>query len=284
VACAASRALAWLQETQQAHVLYSFERVLNLVNQEGNVLTLASDRIGAGPFSLVLEPGDFPTNVEVGASLLVFENGFWLDDWLIDAEKPLRWNPTPEWNNISGRIELTSWSAARIRDLLGKHAEPDSLARLVVDPIASSPLPARILQVAEQNIPRLFTGIKEKDKRSLATAAKGLAGVGPGLTPAGDDLLLGAMHGLWAMHIEDTARELSAVIAQTAAPRTHALSAAWLEAGAAGETGELWHALVDAIASRDELALRNAVMRILPTGHTSGSDALGGFLGVLEAN
>src|SRR3972149_1772115 len=87
VARTAPRAQTWLQNTRKAHVLYSFERVLNLVNQEGDVLALASDRIGAGPFSLVLEPGNFHNDVEVGATLLVFENGFWLDYWLIDSEQ-----------------------------------------------------------------------------------------------------------------------------------------------------------------------------------------------------
>lgn len=283
VARIAPRAQTWLQQTQQAHVLYSFERVLNLVNQEGNVLALASNRIGAGPFSLVLEPGDFPKDVEVGASLLVFENGFWLDDWLIDSEQAMIWDPTPNWPAVRENSEWTARAAKQIRELLIQHAEADSLARLVVDPIANSPLPARIIQAAEQHIPRLFTGIRQRDIESISKASKGLAGVGPGLTPAGDDILLGAMHGIWTIHPQVDALELSNAIARTASPRTHALSAAWLEAGAAGEAGESWHALVDAIAVQDDTALRNSIMHILPTGHTSGSDALGGFLGVLEA-
>lgn len=283
VARTAPRAQTWLRQTQQAHVLYSFERVLNLVNQEGDVLALASDRIGSGPFSLVLEPGDFPKDVQIGASLLVFENGFWLDDWLIDAERAEVWEPSPKWQIIQCRGEWITGAAKRIRELLTQHAEADSLARLVVNPLANSPLPARIIQAAEQHIPRLITGIQQGDIESISKASKGLAGVGPGLTPAGDDILLGAMHGIWATHPSDAALELSNSIARTAAPRTHALSAAWLEAGAAGEAAEPWHALVEAIAVQDDTALRNSVMRILPTGHTSGSDALGGFLGVLEA-
>src|SRR3972149_4852891 len=128
VARTAPRAQTWLRQTQQAHVLYSFERVLNLVNQEGDVLALASDRIGSGPFSLVLEPGDFPKDVQIGASLLVFENGFWLDDWL----------PRP-----------------------------------VANPPPNSPSPARIIQAAEQHIPRLITGIQQGDIESISKASKG---------------------------------------------------------------------------------------------------------------
>jgi hypothetical protein len=92
------------------------------------------------------------------------------------------------------------------------------------------------------------------------------------------------MHGIWATRPEAEAREISSLIARAAAPRTHVLSASWLEAAAEGEAAEPWHNLVAAITSHDDTGLRNAIMRILPTGHTSGSDALGGFLGVLEAS
>lgn len=279
----APRAKAWLQETQHAHVLYSFERVINLVNQEGNVLALADDLIGAGPISLVLELGEFPEDIQVGENLLVFENGLWLGDWLIDAEEAELWSPTPDWKTLVSQGEKIHWALPFIKDLLTKHAKPDSIAHLVLDPLASSPLPAKILQAAEQHVPLLLSGIRQNDPKSISRAAKGLAGIGPGLTPAGDDLLLGTIHGIWATRLETEAIALSTAIARTAVPRTHVLSAAWLEAAASGEAAEPWHALIDAIAARNQTELHKAVMTVLPTGHTSGSDALGGFLGVIEA-
>ncbi|MCL5429044.1 MAG: DUF2877 domain-containing protein [Chloroflexi bacterium] len=282
VARMAPRARNWLEQTQQAYVLYAFERVVNLVNQEGDVLSLVSHQIGAGPFSLVLESGIFPGGIQLGASLLVFENGFWLDDWLIDAEEAESWNPIPNWQAVVKQKEKKRWAARIIREQLTQHAEADSLACLVLDPVANSPLPARILQAAEQNIPLLFSSFRQNNLALVSKAAKSLAGMGPGLTPAGDDLLLGALHGIWATRPLNEAQELGGAISRSAAPRTHALSAAWLEAGAAGEAAEPWHALIDAISDQDEATLKDAVMRILPTGHTSGSDALGGFLGVIE--
>jgi hypothetical protein len=278
----APRAKTWLAETKQAHILYAFERVINIVNQESEVLTLASSRIGNGPFSLVLEPGDFPSDIEASAAVLAFENGLWLGDWLIDAEDAELWNPMPNWETLRADQSTHAWAAGILATLLTEHAEADSLARLVLDPAANSPLPARILQAAEQNIPLLWSGIQNRDAANLRQAAKGLGGIGPGLTPAGDDLLLGAMHGLWATLLPEEAQSFGTLLANAAIPRTHALSAAWLQAGASGEAAEPWHTLVAAIADRDEIELRSAAMRILPTGHTSGSDALGGFLGTLR--
>jgi hypothetical protein len=262
-------------------VQYSFDTVIDLVNQEGDVLSLVDQRIGNGPFSLVLEAGQFPADIAVETSLLVFENGLWLGDWLIDAENAEEWNPVPIWGTLRSP-EQRMWVTSRLRELLTQHAQEDSLARLVLDPTANSPLPARILQAAEQNIPLLFNGLIENNGPNISEAAKKLAGLGPGLTPAGDDLLLGAMYGLWATQGDDAALTAQR-IANAAVPRTHALSGAWLASGARGEAAEPWHELLDAVSSREEARLETAVMRILPTGHTSGADALGGFLGMLEA-
>jgi hypothetical protein len=259
--------------------MYVFERVINLVNQEGDVLAVASRQLGAGPFSLVLDDGPFPTGVDESASLLIFENGLWLGEWLIDAENAQLWDPTPDWAAARIQHDL-SWASSHIAALLEEHAPSDSFARLVLDPLSTSTLPARIMQTIEQNLPLLYSGIHSFDIGAAAKAAKSLAGLGPGLTPAGDDLLLGIMHGLWATRADATG--LITAIAAAATPRTHALSAAWLTAAAAGEAAEPWHALISALAAADKAALRSAVLHILPTGHTSGADSLAGFLAVLQ--
>ena len=276
----APRAKAWLQQTRQAHVLYAFERVINLVNQEAEVLALASWQIGSGPFTLLLEDGTFPEGVQVETPLLVFENGFWIGDWLIDAEEASVWQPVPKWESSRNNKANYKWAGMLISDLLEKHAQHDSLAHLVLNPLGTSTLPARIQQAAEQNFPLLFSGIAEGNPVAVRKAAKALAGLGPGLTPAGDDLLLGVMHGLWATRPD--AAHFTDAIARAATPRTHVLSAAWLTAGASGEAAEPWHSLVAALAAHDGQLLEGSVMRILPTGHTSGADALAGFLGMLQ--
>lgn len=277
----APAARRWLETSQHARVLYAFDAVVNLVNEDAQVLSLVSARLGDGPFSIVLE--DFPAGVQANSSLLVFENGLWLDDWLIDAEEAVLWQPVPNWAALLAQPDLLPPAARGIADLLAQHAPADSLARLVLDPLASSPLPARILQSAEQHIPLLFAGMQQADTIKVSQATKKLAGLGPGLTPAGDDLLLGAVYGLWATLPPAAAQQTAQTIAAIATERTHALSAAWLAAGARGEAAAPWHQLLAAIAAGDAAALEAAVMRILPTGHTSGADALAGFLGLLKS-
>jgi hypothetical protein len=276
----APAAQRWLGSTQAARVLYAFEAVVNLVNQDAQVVSLVDTRIGNGPFSIVLE--EFPTGVHVESRLLVFENGLWLDDWLVDADESPVWQPMPAWAALQAAPALLQRAASEISQLLSAHAPQDSLARLVLTDTVSSTLPPRIQQLAEQNIPLLLAGLQAQDTARISEATRKLAGVGPGLTPAGDDLLLGAMYGLWATRPAAAAGQLAEGMADVAVERTHALSAAWLAAGSRGEAAAPWHQLVAAIAAGDSAALQAAAMRILPTGHTSGADALAGFMAVLQ--
>ena len=184
--------------TTQAYVLYAFDRVVNLLNQDGDVLSLAAHEVGNGPFSLVLEKGAFPSGVKIESKLLVFENGLWLDDWLVDTEGAEVWQPKADWKAVRSANPDLLWAATAITELLTTDAAEDSLARLVIDPLGNSPLPARILQAAEQHIPLLHSAVLARNKSDLRIAVKGLAGLGPGLTPAGDDFLVGTMHALWA--------------------------------------------------------------------------------------
>ena len=116
----------------------------------------------------------------------------------------------------------------------------------------------------------------------MLEGARALAGLGQGLTPAGDDFLMGAMYGLWATRNPDEARDLAELINEAAAPRTTSLSAAWLQAAALGEAAEPWHDLFNGIIVDNSRKIFAALSRILAIGHSSGADALAGFVAVID--
>jgi hypothetical protein len=112
-----------------------------------------------------------------------------------------------------------------------------------------------------------------------------LAGLGGGLTPAGDDFICGALFAGWAGLLPLSQRERGpggegelSSIANSAASRTTTLSAAYLRAAARGECMALWHSLFEALRSSDASALPSVVESLLAVGHTSGADALAGFI------
>ena len=103
-----------------------------------------------------------------------------------------------------------------------------------------------------------------------------LLGAGHGLTPSGDDCIVGVLVALRALGEHGVAASAARVVAREAPRRTSRLSAAHLHAACAGEAVEPVHAALGAIAGNAPPApVLDALERF---GHGSGFDALAGIL------
>jgi len=108
---------------------------------------------------------------------------------------------------------------------------------------------------------------------TLDARAEQLIGLGPGLTPSGDDYLGGVMV---ALHLRSRASQAASLwrwLEPRLASRTGAISAAHLAAAATGEAHEALHDVLNGDLDLDAL---DAV------GHCSGWDALAGAVAVLR--
>lgn len=103
-----------------------------------------------------------------------------------------------------------------------------------------------------------------------------LIGLGPGLTPAGDDLVGGALLALHAVGRPDVADRLAEWALGLAAKRTNPISRAHLAAAAEGSGAEAVHRTVNAVMAADRDAMPAALAAVEGIGHTSGWDALTG--------
>jgi hypothetical protein len=108
---------------------------------------------------------------------------------------------------------------------------------------------------------------------ALRSEAEGLIGLGPGLTPSGDDYLGGMLVALRLSARVPQADALWRWLEPRLAGRTSAISAAHLAAAAAGEAHEALHV---ALTGKWNLDALSAV------GHCSGWDALAGAVAVLR--
>ncbi|MBZ0301517.1 MAG: DUF2877 domain-containing protein [Anaerolineae bacterium] len=116
----------------------------------------------------------------------------------------------------------------------------------------------------------------DEDDFALVTAVESLAGKGVGFTPAGDDWLLGCIVALQSLrHPVKAAR-----IAEAALPHTTPFSAASLKMAGKRKFAQPWHDLIKAGSSAQ---IHAAMLRLREYGHSSGADALTGFIQVLEA-
>lgn len=232
------RTLEWLRNGRPARILHLFDEVCNLVNDEDEVISLVSAQVGAGPFALVLD-GAFTAGLNVRQPIAIdhARGTLTIGSLIVDFAETAVWQPRPDWAQLQ-RVDWTAWPA----------------------PAA---LPAQIAHYLQQ----VVMGIMDDDTAVCLCGVRGLAGRGGGLTPTGDDVLLGVLYGLW---VWQPRRHWLEMMVETAVPLTTTLSAAFLRAAAAGEAVWQWHELVNGRA--------DAVEQILAIGHSSGSDAWAGFV------
>jgi hypothetical protein len=288
----------WLQQTQSGRVLHVFERACNLVNERAEVLSLVARPVGLGPFGMVVEGVEHPAGFLQwldGASAVGVEGTRLLVGRLVvETGRASLWQPRPDWATVQKGAGKVAGFLPLLRSLLAAEAPAGSLAVLgdlpnhpTTEESASSDAEqasedALLLQVRE-GANQLHQGIEALDLGFVQSAAHQLAGLGGGLTPAGDDFLLGAMVALWATRPEEVVRSLVEAIVAAALPRTTRLSAAYLAAAGRGEVSLLWHKLLAAIAAAEEGGVKAAGRAILRTGHSSGADMLAGFCLMVEA-
>ena len=227
--------------------------------------------------------------LRAGQPCLLDREGLWL------PLGPLRvdWGAAPDWEPRPAlRPGVTpARLAARLARLQGialRAADRGGLAPLLghlamdIAPAPDSPLARAALPALHA----LSAAASAADVAGAAVAAARLAGLGPGLTPAGDDLLAG-FAATWLLTARALgrdvwrARRLVAAVAGAAGPRASALGAAWLAHAARGEVSEPQGALLTVLLARgetprDAYGLEAAARVVLAQGATSGADWLAG--------
>ncbi len=129
---------------------------------------------------------------------------------------------------------------------------------------------------------RLLNATMARDLDGMQSAAD-LIGAGPGLTPAGDDLLTGYMAGLWCTSRREAVRQdflwaLAELVIRLAA-RTNDISRTYLCLAARGQVSSRLLELARCICYGGEAScVAAAADRALRVGHTSGMEGVKGLL------
>lgn len=112
--------------------------------------------------------------------------------------------------------------------------------------------------------------------------AAALIGLGPGLTPAGDDFIGGALLALHALGRTRLAERLGSWVLAESPGRTGAVSHAHLRAAARGMGAEPIHRALHSLLTPRAPGLDPALDAAAAIGHTSGLDTLAGVAAVLD--
>jgi len=187
------------------------------------------------------------------------------------------WRP-PFWPRAAG-VERVAAALDDLARRAHEQAPADGLARIVLE---STGEPDTALErIARPRVRRLRQWASARLSGSAHEQAPvDLVGLGPGLTPSGDDLLCGALLALHAIGKVDASRDLHAAIAGVARSATSPLSNAFLQAAAEGQSFETLHTMIIALLEYRPFAHDLEVLGRI--GHTSGWDALAGAAIVLQ--
>ncbi len=261
----------------EAEVHSVFRRVVNLrCAGDGRLSTLAGatiddapdtlrldvrhlDRLGLGPGTRVLCDG---RRLAVGSSLEVS----------LDTARP--WSPALP--TLSGWPLPLSWLE---RFLRGR-----GVGRLFIgEPAAAGPLSAHTARLLREAAGGLGRGLAAGDVNTALEYGGRLVGLGPGLTPSGDDYLVG-MATACAIRGEPALAQLEVLrrVVRDNAGATNEISHAAMAHAVRGRVRDRIVRFAEALVTGDPGRMRAAGELVIAIGGTSGTDMMSGLLAGLR--
>ena len=268
-------------------VIASFSRSCWLETPGGHLFAIADHQSGEGPLTVgVALPGGVTLaelGVEQGTKLVPDGVDFRLGDHLIlRIAGAALWRPAPLGPQASNdEVARRLWALV---DSVAADAPVEGLAPLMghLDQLAYGNMPVAdagiVPRFAMPNVAMLAQGLVQGDDGAVNQAVHGLIGLGPGLTPSGDDMLVGLMVALWTALGTVCCDHFSRSIVRHST-QTNRISAALLEQAALGIGSAAQHRVAQCLHELTPATeLEAAVAGLVRWGHTSGWDSLTGIL------
>lgn len=273
--------LRWLRTgggTGRVHSV--FARVVNVLSPQNVLIALAARGSGDAPRTLTADVADWAgRGIAAGQPVAFAPNGVTLGvpgrPLRLTAEGARCWytiRPT-----LAGLPPGARAAAAAELDRLNRAHGPRG-GMLAAAP-GAGPMEAAVVRALHAGRAALTAGILARDSAATRRGVLALLGLGPGLTPAGDDFLTGlvlvaALPGSALAGLVPVVRDAVA----THPERTTDVALATLREAADGRArAELLDLLRLLERAADPLDLHAPVRAVLAIGHTSGSDTLSGL-------
>ncbi|HEX4883538.1 MAG TPA: DUF2877 domain-containing protein [Casimicrobiaceae bacterium] len=265
------RAGAW-----GARVHSVFDRAINIKDRDGRLFTLVARGLGDAPNTLVVDVDAFGRfNIGVGDAVAAHGGGLRLGRMAITLRLAAPWHAVL--HAFPADVTRLQANLRTVRAALARHVQATRAAR------GTDPFAVAVDEALAGRVASVRAALARKDAPDFVREGVQLLGLGVGLTPSGDDVLVGLFA---ALHVPGSPlaplRAACAAIAAEAPVRTNAISAAAVVAAAGGEVRASILALVrDTMAGSPEAALA-ALARVLAIGSTSGSDLAEGVASGLD--
>ena len=255
---------AWRREGFAGAVHSVFDRVVNLVDASGHLASLAVRSLDSAPNTLLVDAASFGRPaLRSGMSARARDAVLTIDE----ARFAVCFEHAAPW-----RAQLPDYpddDAQLLANLAAVRAQPQGDCPDVLEPLARA----------------ICDALRHDDVDRARAQGRALLGLGPGLTPSGDDFLVGlfAVLNLANSPCHGLRRACDGILA-VAHARTNAISIAALREAARGRVRDSIQALLRELVGGRPPQLYRALARVLAIGATSGRDMVAGIVCGLDAN
>lgn len=262
-----------------------FDRALNVEDEAGGLFTLACRGLDDAPATIVVDVASW-----LGMGLVAGDPASAKDGVLrLGSQVDIRLAGCAPWARplpmFPGNREGLSARLQAARSLLEHHARGGGMVGRGPRPGADSEFESAVTTALALRSSKLLAALARTDFAAARAHARSMIGLGPGLTPAGDDFLLGLFA---VLNIPRSPCEGwlagGAGLAAEAGDATHPISHAALAHAAQGRVRESIVDFIESLLRGPGDGLAVALRRVLAIGATSGADIACGVLAGLELN
>ena len=279
----------FLVSSVEAKVIGAFRKSLYVENTSGRIVCIGNSGIGPGPLNALCEFSenmDFTEIIGVGSPVKLQNSSIRLGPNLkIDVSRPMEWEPEPL--PIGWDLEFFLENLPVLVQWIAETGPREGLAPLIAQVVSGEEISNKDAfgTISWNGISNfrhwLSHSLSQEENLDFPVMAHRLVGLGPGLTPSGDDFWCGVMIALRALGHFEISTEISGVILSQAGYRTNKISRAHLECAARGQGAKALHETISAMGMADKARLSSALCALDKLGHTSGWDSLAGVVCVL---
>jgi Protein of unknown function (DUF2877) len=245
-----------------------FNSAVNFISGDTFVFVV-SESVGSGPLNIVIK-GIVPMSVN---SLEIADRCMYLNNAKLDFDVDKLYNPVMylqdfDYNNFIWNLGFLESSIKKI--------SPKYSLTFLLDPERRSEFSSSF---ELEYVKRIDLGVREILFGNILSGIKIIKGLGPGLTPAGDDFNSGLLIALNLIEkISSSNMQDSIELIYQEAVGSNLFTNAFLRCASRGLLFYKFHELVNAVLYSDQYIVLSKTESVLSIGETSGADQLVGFL------
>ncbi|MBU8916952.1 DUF2877 domain-containing protein [Bacillus sp. FJAT-29953] len=261
----------------------TFNRTFNIkCHQNGELYTIACRNVDNGPNTLIIDVDNIrPMEIAVNDQVFTKKNILHIGNKLaISFESVNKWACVVPGYPLNE--EILNQNLKKLKKFIDIHGKSGGIKK---HELPNSLFEAKMSSMLELRTNLLLDELAEDRMSSALEHAISIIGLGPGLTPSGDDFLVGLFTSFSMLNGPFYGRRsFCEDVVSKAKTLTNDISWMALQKASTGKVRESIILLLNALLGENEADLFLSLNKVLNIGSSSGTDIALGLVGGLEAN